>query len=74
MADRPTPTGPGPDAPEEIEITPKMIEAGVRVFCEEMTEHDYLDRAPSLDTLESIISKIFSSMLDVYPAARRKCK
>lgn len=28
MADRPTPTGPGPDNPDGIEITPEMIAAG----------------------------------------------
>ena len=58
----------------EIEITPEMIEAGERVFYEEMTKNDYLDRAPSADVLEEIISKIFCSMLEVYPADRRKFK
>jgi hypothetical protein len=29
MADRPTPTAPGADTPDEVEITPEMIEAGL---------------------------------------------
>ncbi len=69
-ADRPT-TVPHQS---EIEITPEMIEAGERVFYEETTKNDYLDRAPSADVLEEIISKIFCSMLEVYPADRRKFK
>jgi hypothetical protein len=28
VASKPTPTGSGPDVPEEIDITPEMIEAG----------------------------------------------
>lgn len=55
-----------------VEITPAMIEAGERVFYEEMIKNNYLDHAPSGDVLEAIISKIFCSMLDVYPAALRK--
>jgi hypothetical protein len=58
----------------DILVTPEMIKAGEQIFYEEMFENDYLDHAPSADVFASIVSKIFCSMLAVYPAALRKLR
>lgn len=54
MADRPTPTPPEGDTSAEIEVTPEMIAAGIRVLCAYDSE---------FETREEGAARIFKAMI-----------
>jgi len=59
-------------APEKIEITPAMIEAGAGAFYREMVVRDYLAVAPTQEGLARALSDVFYVMYSNMPSRRAK--
>jgi hypothetical protein len=64
----------GTESPDQIDITPAMLEAGKEVLLRLMIDRDYLAVAPAEDELSTILVSVFSSMSDKSPRSLRKPK
>jgi hypothetical protein len=62
----------GVGAPDQIEVTPAMIDAGAGAFYRVMLEKDYLACAPNESHIREMVMAIYSCMKSANPLLSMK--